>query len=267
MIPKIIHYVWVGNSEKPELVHRCIASWKRHLPDYEIKEWGNDSLADVKVKYVHEAFKMKKWAFVSDYLRLYALHKFGGFYFDTDLEVTASLDRFRSHRYITGFEDFNGNATEGYPITALMGAEKENKLIGKMLQEYDSEPFILPDGSLNTLTNTKRITELIRREYSIPEKLNSSETLQLDDHIIVYPSHFFCTPAPGKENYSIHHFDGSWHENYIRQTLVKIGPYKLVHFWRKDSNKNFNYHPYGNERELTGLDVTKSHHFSIVKLV
>jgi mannosyltransferase OCH1-like enzyme len=183
MIPKIIHYVWVGNGEKPDLAHRCIASWKRHLSDYSIVEWGNDSLVDIKVAFVHEAFRMKKWAFVSDYLRLYALYKFGGFYFDTDLEVTANLDRFLDHRYLTGYENYNGNAQEGYFSTALIGAEKGSALIGKMLQEYDNEPFIFPDGSLNIVTNTKRITRLIRDEYNLPGALNPAEVLHLVDGI------------------------------------------------------------------------------------
>jgi hypothetical protein len=267
MIPKIIHYVWVGNGEKPELAHRCIASWKRYLPSYQIIEWGNSSLVDIKVEYVHAAFRMKKWAFVSDYLRLYALYKFGGFYFDTDLEVTANLDRFLDHRYLTGFENYNGNAQEGLPITALMGAEKESNLIGKMLHEYDNEPFIFADGSLNLLTNTQRITQLMRREYELPKILNAEETLKLDKGVMVYPSHFFSTPEREKENYSIHHFNGSWFDNYARRTLFKIGKFKIVVFSQTDLSKPFNYCHFGNENELTGINFSKSHHLSIIRRI
>ena len=96
MIPKIIHYVWVGNNEKPEIVLKCIESWKKYCPDFEIIEWNNDSLKEIDNKYVSQAFECKKWAFVSDYLRLYALKNFGGFYFDTDLEITNRLDNFKS---------------------------------------------------------------------------------------------------------------------------------------------------------------------------
>lgn len=265
MIPKIVHYVWVGYSEKPDLFHRCMASWKRFLPGYEFQEWGNDSLKQIDVPYVHEAFQMKKWAFVSDYLRLYALYNHGGFYFDTDLEVTANLDRFTDHSYVTGFEDFNGNAGEGYPVTALMGSEKENLLIKKMLDEYNGEPFILANGGINTLTNTKRITRLIRQEYQLPEILDPDKLLLLDKESIVYPSHYFSTPKPEMENYSIHHFDGSWHDNFSRFTFLKLGPYKLTLFRQKDMARPFNYIHYGNEIELGGCSPSSSSRVSLLK--
>ena len=96
LIPNKIHYVWVGGKEKPDLVKKCIESWKKHCPDYEIIEWNDDVLKEIDNLYVKQAYENKKWAFVSDYLRLYALYNYGGFYFDTDLEITNSIDRFRN---------------------------------------------------------------------------------------------------------------------------------------------------------------------------
>ncbi|MEN7470513.1 glycosyltransferase family 32 protein, partial [Providencia stuartii] len=90
MIPKIIHYIWVGNNPKPQFVLDCIETWKQHLPDYEIMEWGNDCLETINNTYVNEAIKNKKWAFASDYIRLYALYNYGGIYLDSDVEVTQS---------------------------------------------------------------------------------------------------------------------------------------------------------------------------------
>ena len=265
MIPKIIHYVWVGNNEKNELALRCIESWRKYLPDYQIIEWGNDSLKNIDNRYVNDAFKMKKWAFVSDYLRLYALYNQGGFYFDTDLEVTANLDQFLAHSYMTGFENFNGNSTEAFPITALMAAEKNNPLIKKMLSEYDNEDFILPDGSLNTYTNTKRITKLMRQEFNLNHTLDAAETLILPNNNTVYPSYYFSTPEDGKPNFSIHHFDGSWHDNFNRNTLIKLGKFKLALFTRKDASKKFNYMHYGNESVLYDFSLSKNSRICLLR--
>ena len=88
MIPKIIHYVWVGSAPKSDLILKCIESWKKYCPDYKIREWNNDDVSRIDNAYVKEAFNCKKWAFVSDYLRLYALKTQGGFYFDSDLVRT-----------------------------------------------------------------------------------------------------------------------------------------------------------------------------------
>lgn len=104
MIPKIIHFVWVGGAPKPDLVLQCINTWRRFCPDYTIMEWGNDCLGEIDNQYVHEAFHEKKWAFVSDYIRLWALKKYGGFYFDSDLEITQDIDEFRKHKFVTGYD-------------------------------------------------------------------------------------------------------------------------------------------------------------------
>ena len=95
MIPKIIHYCWFGRGEKPELAKRCIASWKKHCPDYEIKEWNEDNFDINSYPYAKEAYDKRRLAFVSDVVRLYALYQEGGIYMDTDVEVLKPLDRFK----------------------------------------------------------------------------------------------------------------------------------------------------------------------------
>ena len=103
-IPKVIHYVWMGKGTKSEFMLRCIDSWKKYLPDYEIVEW-NEERFDVRSNpYTEEAYNCKKWAFVSDYVRLYALYTEGGVYMDTDVEVIKPLDRFLEHPAFSGFE-------------------------------------------------------------------------------------------------------------------------------------------------------------------
>ena len=101
MIPKIIHFVWVGDQPKSDLVLKCIATWKKYLPDYEIVEWGNDAFTKIENIYAQQAYENKKWAFVSDYLRLHALKYFGGFYFDTDLEITSDISEFRALDFVS----------------------------------------------------------------------------------------------------------------------------------------------------------------------
>ena len=133
MIPKKIHYVWVGNQPKSKLVKACIKSWKKYCSDYEIIEWNNDALMNIDNQYVREAFEEKKWAFVSDYLRLYALKTQGGFYCDADLEITNLLDEFLNLDFVTGYENYKGNIA---PITALMGASKDNKIITDLLIKH-----------------------------------------------------------------------------------------------------------------------------------
>ena len=127
MIPKIIHYCWFGRNEKSEKIKFCMDSWKKYLPDYEIIEWNEDNFHINEIKYVNEAYDKKKWAFVTDYVRAYALYKKGGIYLDTDVEITGNLDTFLTHGAFSGFE------SKGYPFTALWGANKGHHWPKKVL--------------------------------------------------------------------------------------------------------------------------------------
>lgn len=220
MIPKIIHYVWVGGAPKSALVLKCIESWKKFLPDYEIIEWNDEKLAIIDCKYVQQAYAEKKWAFVSDYLRLFALHKQGGFYFDSDLEITQSIEIFRDHDFVTGFELYKGKS---YPITAFMGAEPVHPLIGKMLAEYDDLSFIDANGELDLTPNTKRISDLFKSENIVKPPYDASKKVSFGQNSCIYPSSVFCTPISGQENYSIHHFNGSWLPKVKRKKVLSLG--------------------------------------------
>lgn len=133
MIPKKIHYCWFGKKPKPALVRRCIESWKKYLQDYEIIEWNEDNFNIHALEYTRQAYENKKWAFVSDYVRLYALYHYGGLYFDTDVEALKNMDCFLNQHLFTGFE------TKGNPVTAVMGCEKQNKTIGELMEEYNHQ--------------------------------------------------------------------------------------------------------------------------------
>ena len=140
MIPRTIHYCWFGDKEKPAEVLRMIANWQKHCPGYEIKEW-NENNFDIRLnRYCEEAYATKKWAFVSDVARLWALVHEGGVYMDTDVELVRPLDRLLTNKAFLGFE---GTQWVG---TNLIGAEPSHSFFIELLKSYDHRCFITPDG-------------------------------------------------------------------------------------------------------------------------
>lgn len=154
-IPKNIHYCWFGKTSLPEDAQRCIASWKKFCPDYEIVEW-NETKIDLSALplYVQQAYAAQKWAFVADYVRLYALIRYGGVYMDTDVELVAPLDRFMNQAAFAGFEDAS------HVATCVMACEPEFPLFKEFLLQYSNMQFLNPDGTLNTTTNVSRLTDI-----------------------------------------------------------------------------------------------------------
>ena len=206
MIPKVIHYCWFGRNEKSGLIKECIESWKKYLPDYEIIEWNEDNFDVNSLQYTKEAYEAKKWAFVSDYVRLYALYTQGGLYFDTDVEVLKNMDEFLEDEAFTGWE------AKDSPVTAVMGAQAGNEEFGELLRYYDGRSFVLEDGSYDTTTNTIIITNILKEQGII---LNGKT--QTIGGMTVYPQIYFCPNnfsrlwnKPSKKSYAIHHFDQSW---------------------------------------------------------
>ena len=209
MIPKKIHYCWFGRGPMPELALKCLNSWKVNLPDYELIVWNEDSFDITTNQYVKEAYESRKFAFVTDYVRLYALYHYGGIYMDTDVEVLKPLDNFLNHKAFTGCED------DMMCVTGTMGAEKEHSWIGDLLSGYENRKFLLPDGSFDKTPNTKVITNLTISKYGwIPR--NKYQVLKNGIHI--YPFDVFCAKQwrTGKitithNTHTIHHFSASWH--------------------------------------------------------
>ena len=249
MIPKIIHYVWCGNNEKPELVKKCIASWKKYCPDYKIVEWNDEKIKKIKNDYMWEAYAAKKWAFVSDYIRIYALKEYGGFYFDTDFELIGDISRFRAHKYVMGFEFWKGKSNSLQ--TAFIGAEKGSRIVRDIQEEYEKISFLRKDGTYDLTPNPIRIGRILSERYAFKEPFPEDDLVELSDNSVIYPANYFCRPVAGKDNYGIHHFSGSWLPRYSRKEWVKVKNYRLISI--KEKNRGSDTEPLplaGNEKVI-----------------
>jgi len=193
----------------PELALKCIDSWHRLMPDYEYKLWNEDNFDVNSVPYVNEAYQSRKFAFVSDYVRLYALFTEGGIYMDTDVEVLKPYDDLLS---LPGFTGYEGSKFLP-PVTGTMASEPGNAWVKEQLEAYVSLHFIMPDGTIDTTTNTARISAIMREGGFVQ---NGKKQVYKDMHI--FPVDYFCPKQTTGEylltenTYCDHHFMGSWSE-------------------------------------------------------
>jgi glycosyltransferase involved in cell wall biosynthesis len=223
MIPKIIHYCWFGDNPLPPLALKCIESWKKYCPDYEIKEWNESNFDITKNKYMHEAYTAKKWAFVPDYARLDIVYENGGIYLDTDVELLKNLDKLLEHRAFVGFEKKNlVNFGSGF------AAEKNFDFIRELRDIYDNINFIKKDGSLNMTSSPYYQTRLMEKKG-----FSGNNKLQNINGMTIYPTEYFCPKniKTGSLNitndtYSIHHYDGSWLTAEQKQEYLIISRYR-----------------------------------------
>ena len=228
MIPKKIHYCWFGKGKMPELALKCIESWRVNLPDYELKEWNENSFDINSNFYVKEAYESRKFAFVTDYVRLYALYTEGGIYMDTDVEVLKNLDSFLDLPAFSGFED------NMHIPTGIMAAEKGSIWAKWQLEYYSGRHFLLPDGTLDLTTNVDIIGGLMEEKgFILKNGLYNFQNI-----ITIFPKDYFCPKShtTGKmeltENtYTIHHFAGSWKSSSdrLKRRIVHLIGVKTVH--------------------------------------
>ena len=221
-IPKIIHYCWFGKKDKPDIVKRCIHSWKTYLHDYKITEWNEENFDINSNNFVKEAYAKKKYAFVSDYVRVYALYHYGGIYIDTDVEVKQPFSD-----EILGNDSFWGFEEKNYIATSTIGTKKGNKLIKRFLDSYDGKAFIKEDGEIDTLTNVAIVSNIIE---GIGIRLDGTYQ-RIEGICTVYPQEYFspydyinCYSKETKNTYTIHHFYKSWlpYKEKIKENIKKM---------------------------------------------
>lgn len=239
-IPRIIHYCWFGGKEMPELAIKCIESWKKYLPDYELRLWNEETFDLDMYPYAREAYDNRKFAFVTDVVRLWALEKFGGVYMDTDVEILRPLESplhlSSPTSHLSSIIDNNGSARSlmdlpaftGYeaslanaPVTGLMASAPHGVWVTEQLAYYEGRHFVKEDGSLDMTTNTVTISRIMQENgFVIDGKYG---VYKGDMHI--FPVDYFCPLTSTrvlkctKNTYCIHHFAGSWCERTRKQII------------------------------------------------
>ena len=211
MIPKIIHYCWFGGKPLPKSAEKCIASWKKYLPDYEIKRWDESNFDVNAIPYTREAYAACKFAFVSDYARFWILYHYGGVYFDTDVEVIRPIDDIINRG---GFLGVESNRNGIYTVNPGLGfaATQGTAVIGEMVNLYSTFHFINTDGA----SDLKNIVE-ITTDYLSSKGLQNTDEIQECCGFTIYPKDYFCPidydtrELKITENTrTIHHYAESW---------------------------------------------------------
>lgn len=233
MIPKIIHYCWFGRNPLPESAQKCIASWRKFFPDYEIWQWSEEPLNENEnqseknlydkilgfdvnsIPYTREAYEAKKYAFVSDYARFWILYNYGGLYFDTDVEVIKTMDDIIERGPFMGIELIEADGMPQVNPGLGLGTESEKKIYCKVLDYYKDQHFLNEDGSLNQTTVVTRVTGVLAGEG-----LQVSDGEQQVGDIWIYPKDFFnpLDDLTGRilltdHTRSIHWYRNSWSDN------------------------------------------------------
>ncbi|WWR19221.1 glycosyltransferase [Lachnospiraceae bacterium JLR.KK009] len=245
MIPKVIHYCWFGKGEYSKKIEKCISSWKKYCPDYEIICWNEDNYDIHKNKYVEQAYGKRKWAFVSDYARVDIVYHHGGIYLDTDVELLKPLDG------LLGCEMFVGMESKDFLNFGLgFGATKRHPYLKEIMEYYETREFVRGNGKMDL-----KACPVIQTEILMRHGLKQEDMYQRLEKFIVYPSEVFSPKSfrTGEINItdnsiSIHHFDMSWQDEKQKKNkerewelkkrygskwgklfgMIRTGPYKLI---------------------------------------
>lgn len=258
MIPKVIHYTWFSGDEMPSEVKNCMASWKRFLPDYQLRLWDMKSIEMIDSTFLKEAISSKKWAYAADFVRLYALYNEGGIYLDTDVILFKNFDQFLKDSCFIGkeeairFENFGGVL---YLSSHCMGAEANHPFIQKCLSYYSDRHFII--------SNNEELPTLLRYNYVLLPYIQAVTALDFGykwdpriegkqnckDGLIIYPSDYFCGLPFVKESYCQHLALGSWREHF-------------------DGNKRSNNPFYKRKQQLARLlrSFLLKHSYALIKI-
>ena len=222
MIPRILHYIWFGDNPLTPLAEQCLASWQEHMPDWQIMRWdeSNFDIASAPL-YVRQAYAARKFAFVSDYVRLCALEQYGGVYVDTDVKVLKSYEPLLNDTAFIGFEESKAHL----PGTCVMGCEPHCRWVKDMLEIYNGVEFVKPDGSLDLTTNVERMGKVMMNELEnermkeLASERYWKRTQYIEKWGLRIYTHDYFSPITStrvmrktKNTYSIHYFAESWRD-------------------------------------------------------
>ncbi len=222
MIPKIIHYCWFGGNSLPDEVKKYIESWKKYLPDYKIIEWNENNFDVNCCNYIKEAYEAKKWAFVSDYVRVNVMYHYGGIYFDTDIEVLKDFSEYLENKsMVLGFE------SETSVMTAFFALEKNNSFIKDILEIYNEKAFLLANGKYDVTPNPVLFTTELQKYGLIP----NGKTQEFADSWSIFAYDYFSAYNIAHQKfditdntYIVHHCVGSWlsSKDKLKQKIKSI---------------------------------------------
>lgn len=236
MIPKIIHYTWFSDEPFPDEIRKCIDSWHNYLPEYEFKLWDYNSVKSYENIFLNEALLVKKWAFASDYVRLFAVYNEGGIYLDTDVLLKKSFNDLLNFPCFIGQESsfhMVGREIPAFLTSHCFGAEKNNRFIKNCLDYYSDRHFIqssaeLPNELKYDMTLLPYIQAFIAKQKGWDWSFNNKQIFE-NDEFVVLPSCFFDGNSENSDTYCKHLALGSWRESRISQEKISI-KYKLK--WR-----------------------------------
>lgn len=240
-IPKKIHYSWFGGKEKSKFIQKCIATWKKYLPDYEIIEWNENNFDLEAHKFAKEAYEAKKYAFVSDYVRVYTIYNYGGIYFDTDIEVKCDFsDKLMDAKFVIAFEQ------PGSLMTGFFAAEQGNSAVKDILEYYDKLSFFNNDGSMR-LTPNPFIFANETAKYGL---VFNGKYQEIGDKMRIFPNEVFGGYNVYDMIYTItentvlvHHYTASWRTVWeeipvkTKKLLLKIFGVDFFRFMRRVKHK------------------------------
>ena len=256
MIPKTIHYCWVGGNPLPDSAKKCIASWKKYCPDYEIVEWNETNYDFTKIPYMKEAYDAKKWGFVPDYARLDIIYTHGGIYLDTDVEIVKSFDPLLHLKGFAGFQD-NKEVALGLGF----GAEAGNTVIKILMDSYEALSFLQSDGTPDLTPSPQLNTAVLVQNCGLMQNGKYQDM----NGLAIFPTEYFCPKSfedgvirKTRKTYSIHHFDASWYTDEQRKAMYhRWDNYKEINrrknkrkhkLWRRRVFGGFFRRLFGDER-------------------
>jgi hypothetical protein len=230
MIPKTIHYCWFGGKPKPKSVLRCIDSWKKYCPDYEIKEWNEQNFDVNRISYTRDAYQAGKYAFVSDVARFWVLYHEGGVYFDTDVEVIRSINTLVERGPFIGWERADSFGNIHVAPGLGLAAPKGFPLYQEILDGFAKLSYYWEDGKINSYTMIPMVTDMLKGKG-----LKIDGSLQIVDGLTIYPTDYLCPmdSLTGKitkteKTYTIHHYSMSW---LPKQTQWRVKTMRKIRKW------------------------------------